>query len=907
MEQISNLFKDWLRSKNESLLVHLFQIIDHHESEKVRELALDHINRFLPSQKRELVLDLWINHPLPSLRPFIIQTIENYGDKIKKPLLAALYVMLDEIEKLSEIDPDLMLLDSYLETIDPSLGSLVYERAGKLKKRIFNRRKTSIFDAQDVSIADLLSRRDYQALWQSILTFPFPFIAELMKILDEEGWESNEDDIRYFNDLLMEYLGNDGWKSIENVLDLTLSIRDPSTQRFRKLTQTELRMKLIDIRLSPIVYTRPDRIPHMEFINRGRYNLVDSTLGFSIYQERVRQSTFTGKLHVPIYSSNGVQIAEVIAYASGTSSFHMDEDGLFFTIKTKAGTYSVDLDALATFILPFNQHTELMADAIDMMLSEAKGKKKLVLTGMKLLSELQQGRQFSVFDLKEEFSAISDPPESCCSLSINLGDAETELSIIPSTCTHKPIYRTIPTAIYYHTPTRKYIGSKIYSKTIGNEPIDEKLIFSGLKKGMLEGTTKTIRVQNLTIDVETAMKDFVTLAVEKILENVDYPITKVAFSHPFHSSIRYQKWFYQLFNQMGFKQVVSLEQSLAPIIADYRLRKTKGACLYIDLNEDETTFSLVELPSQTTRKRKEIELFKQNQPAPKIIVQKSTKHGLRSFKKKLEEILQEKERELDFALNVNKLLKDLLENFQTAIETQEGSAIQISLSPAEDDNTVFLDPEAVLELERFEIILKDIFHSGLKAGVPKSKIEEIIFTGSGACLPDLGRMIYQIFDKEKVLQIDRDPHSTVKGLGLFGNGQGIEKELGFEVMVRVTDDGLTNFQTLFQENERILGKGRKFQLNLDVPLKSITLDIWLRKPNYDYILDEQLPNQKISRIEDQFIFDNLTLFPKLIPIKHSKSPTLFAAFNPQGLFGVTIGNIDDEILWNDLEIIVPTQ
>ncbi len=165
--------------------------------------------------------------------------------------------------------------------------------------------------------------------------------------------------------------------------------------------------------------------------------------------------------------------------------------------------------------------------------------------------------------------------------------------------------------------------------------------------------------------------------------------------------------------------------------------------------------------------------------------------------------------------------------------------------------------------------------------------------------------MYQVFDKEKILQIDEDPKSTVKGLGLFANGQGIEMELGFEVMVRVTDDGLTNFQTLFQENERMYGKGRKFQLNFDTPLNSISLDLWLRKPNFDHFLDEELGKRNQATTEEQYIFDNLTLFPKLISLKNSKSPTLFAAFDPYGRFAVAIRNLENEITWEDVEVIVP--
>ncbi len=889
LQMISDLFKDWLRSKNEGLLVHMFQIIDSHESQEVRNLALDHIQRFLPSQKRELVLNLWITHPLPSLKDFIKQLVDTYRDKIKKPLLSALFVMLDELIKLEEMDPDLIYLDTYLEDMDPSLGSLLFERAGKLKKKLFATRPPQIFSDENVSIADLLSKKDYDTLWQSVLNYPFPFICEMIKTLEEEGWTPDDLEIRRFKDILAEYLGNEGWKPIEHVLDLTLSIRDPKTQSFRKLTQTETRMKLIDIKISPIIFTRPDRIPKMPFVNRGRFNLVDNALGISIYQERVRYSSFTGKLHIPIYSSNGVQIAEIVAFASQTSSFHMDEDGLYFSIKTKGGTYSVDLDALASFLLPFNQHTELIAAAIPVMLSDATGRKRLIIEAMKLLSDLQQGRSFSIFDLKEEVPIVNHTKNSCCSLAFDFGNYFTKVGVIPSTCNHRPVFFEFPSAIYYLTPSQKFVGDILYQKEIEGEPVDPTLIFTDIQYGLAHGTTHTIRVQNLTIDVQTATSNFIEEVIKIVMQEIDYPISTVVFSHQSNVPLKYLVWMKQQFHNLGFETVTGLNSALSHILADYRLKKTKGVYLYVNVNENGTELTLVELPPQKTKKRKETELLKVNQPAPKIVVQRYVPYGLPQLLEKLKKFVPDNVPDLDKNRMVVNGVQELFTQFESHIFP---NPIFID---SNNDCEYCIDTSLFFDFEKLSFVLRDIFYHGLDQGIPKSKISGIIFSGLGKMYPDLARFIFNYFDKQFPIVVLDDPDICAKGLGIFGNGQQIEAPLGYEIMLRTSDEGLMTFQTLFQEGEKITGMSKKFQINMETKLDTIALDVWTKRSNYEKAIEKE--EHEHSNIEDQYIFDKLTPFPRLLPISKWKNPIIFAGIDKFGRFGLSIHEKDtDEIV-----------
>ncbi len=900
IQQISELFKDWLRSKNEGLLVHLFQIIDHHESEEVRELALDHIQRFLPSQKREQVLDLWISHPLPSLKPFIEQIIENYRDKIKTSTLAAAYVMLDRIDDLLELDPDFVALDSYLEGIDPSLGSLLYERVGRLKKSYAIKNPPSLFGQETPSIGDLISRKDYLTLWQSMLSFPFPYICEMMKFLYEVDWKPEEKESRRFFDLILEHVGTGGWKEIEDIMDSVLSIRPRGTNKYRRLTATEQRMKLIEIKLFPIVYTRPDRIHLMEFVSRGRYNLTDNTLGLYIYQERIRHSSFTGKIHIPIYSSNGVQLAEVIAVANSISSFNMDEDGLFFSINTKAGNYSVDLDAIAAFLLPFNQHTETVAEALDVLLEQTQGRKKLIFMAMKYLSDLQQGKSFSLFDLKQTIE-LENPQLSCCSLSIDMNDFETRFAIVPSDCDHELQLWKVPSMIYYESPNKHVVGNEILDGKVDGEIVDEALIFDEMLKSLIMGPAKTIRVQNLTINAEQAIKDFLNEIVKYATAHVDYQITEVVFSHQYAMPIRVQKWLNQVLEELGFNHVFSLETSIASLLGSYRIHKTTGNVLTVNIGEYATTLALAEVPAPKTKKRKERSLLEEIQPSPKVVVRRSVELGLNDLSKLVLEGLS-----LGI-LEKHKIIQSAMKSLMDNLEFQSkdhGLQLWVGTAPENpNNNEKFIDLESLECFETFKLALRDIFEEGLKVGIPKAKIDTIIFTGKGAKWPDFARYVFNIFDCKIPILVEDDEYLIAKGLGVFGNGQQIELPLHREIMVRINEEGLINFETLFSIKEGRPGVAKQFKIEVERRIKTIALDIWLRSLNYHAMLTEELEDRHLNHIKnDMHTFDNLTTFPKLASIESMQEPMLIACIDIFGRFGITV---TDKNKPADIEFLCP--
>ena len=131
LDLVKGLFTEWCESGNQNLLSHLLEFIDSHESKEIRKLALDTLKKSLPKEIRKNIIELWINHPTPTLIPYIRSILQT--TKLPQPLIAATYLMLDEWDLLEQIDPELELLDQYVKDLDPLMGSLLFARINQLK------------------------------------------------------------------------------------------------------------------------------------------------------------------------------------------------------------------------------------------------------------------------------------------------------------------------------------------------------------------------------------------------------------------------------------------------------------------------------------------------------------------------------------------------------------------------------------------------------------------------------------------------------------------------------------------------------------------------------------------------------------------------------------------------------
>lgn len=173
---LNNLFMEWSKSGKHALLNHLIEIIEVHESKEIRELALKNLRKNLPIKKQEAIIEIWITHPTPSLRDYIKELVEDNNSR--KSLIAAAYVMLSDWHALNIIDPDYKHLDNYLKDLDSLLGSLLFDRIKKLKTTALGEKKglTTSIEQEELSVIDLIRRKDYFTLWENILEYPLPFI-----------------------------------------------------------------------------------------------------------------------------------------------------------------------------------------------------------------------------------------------------------------------------------------------------------------------------------------------------------------------------------------------------------------------------------------------------------------------------------------------------------------------------------------------------------------------------------------------------------------------------------------------------------------------------------------------------------------------------------------------------------
>ncbi len=866
----------------------------------MRKLALDHVQRFLPSFKREQVLDLWISHPLPSLKSFVKETIEANWDKIKRSTLSATLVMLDEIDLLLEIDPDLVELEHYLQTLDPSLGSLIFERAGKLSEKLFKKKRLRYVGVSKPTIAELLSKKDFNTLWKSVLEYPFPFVSELMKILNKEDWRPESKESRYFFELLSEYLGENGWDGVSWILNLAITKEDKKTGEFEFLSEADRQSKFVEINVTQIVYTRPDRIPDMEFVDRGRFNLVDRELNLAIYDERVRYSNFTGKLHIPVYSTNGILLAEIVAHANSVSSFLMDEDGLYITIKSKGQNYSVDMDTLAMFLIPLNQHTHLIDDSLQTLISSLSGLQKRILETLKLLTDLHHGRSFNVFDIKESEPLQGRTPHGCCTLGIDFGNTETKISIVPSDCGHELLHIVQPTVVSYITPDQFLVGDEISMEN--SEVVNSDLTMFNLKQLIQEDSLDSIRVRNLTITPRKATEDFLRKVIKRILAELKYSVQVATFTFEKHTTVEYRRWFHNFLTEFGFNQIYGLEASLASTLASFRAYKEEGKSIVLDLGDTHITGSLVDIPSNKSRKRKIDSLLEGVEEAPISSVSLSLGKGMNSYDNEISTHLSK--------LNINRSYCDykvfseikqtLSKEFELTEEKYTESPLKIKiLGEPKDKSEVIIDEENSVFIA-LQFLMRDLLAIISEENFELEKLNQVILSGGGANWPLFQEYIYNLLDKKVKLIVEDNKNHLSLGAGIFGNGQNIISNPGDSIQTNTASSGMLSLLPLIDEKEGIYNEVKKIEVKKNFEFHSLILDLWIKRLNYSKIQENDINILKTELLTTEFFdFEPVLDFPLIVDTKDLENPVIRIGVRDNGWLCITVSEKDVSPSQND--------
>ncbi len=851
LEQLEKLFIEWSTSKNQITLNHLFEIIESHESEQIRELAIDTLRDHFPKDNIKSLVDMWITHPLPVLHELIEELIDS--GILSKPLLSVIYLMLDRFEDLNKLDPDLIHLDKYMNTLDPLLGSLVFRRYSLLTSTDLQQT-----DIREFSIIDLIRLQDYPKLWENLLSYPIPFIVELIKILHEEKWIPSDVSDKLIYDYLVELLGVKGWQNVSSVMNTIVSIeRD---DKFRPLTKAELNNNVFFIVISPDLINRPDRITSHEFISRGQRSLCHPDLGIHIYNETIRFSNVDGLLHIPIYNSGGVELAEFNIAATNTNHFNMDEDGLYFTVKTKSGMFSVDIDAIASLLLPINKHSSGVSEIIPTMLERTTGKSNLVLQALNLLSTHHRGREFTLFDNKDtvRVDTVYTSSEPCnCVLSIDVGNISTKLMLLAGTnCDHTSSEWNFSTIINYRTPSEFITAGEV----IEEDMLQSSQTIQNLKLKLFENSTRNnIMVHSSVITIKDAYIDFIKSVISKVTSEIDYEVNTLAITYSSLMSAGIDMWLKKELSQIGFNQLVVIEETIASMVNIYRLDNLRGNTLIFDFGSMHSSAILCRFDGARSRKRTRETRIKEGPIDPPVsLASISIPHGVND----LHPILQD----ISGSNNINDQIKDLLNGFKSEFSREQFDDIF-------DKSELF---------EKIQYLIRNIIVKGMHRGVNRDDITNIVLVGKFAKYEQLQKYINGIF-KNIELNIHGSDHHNTTGISLIAQGQKFDHHSNQDYFLKISNRGSIGYTRIISRGELVTGIKKTFQIRPKAWFDKIVIDLWTRTTKF--VDNEQdMPmkdneNIELRRDSSSSKFITEFLMRELIPIEDGGILTLKTNMN----------------------------
>ena len=849
---LSGLFEDWCKSGRSNLLHHMFEIIESHESMEIRDLVLEHMKKNYPDSKKDDIVELWITHPLPRMKQFIAEIIES--PKFEKPIKAAAYVMLDEYDSLSKIDPDFHHLDIYLRDVDPLLGSLLIQKVEQLKNPELNSDISQIItsDSDDMTLMDRIRKRDFTFIWENILDYPFPFVVEVLHIFHEEEWSPVDESGKELYEILIEQVGTDGWYSVDSCKWVVLSKKVDG--RFVPVNRVDIDRGSFDLKLSQNLIVRPDRITSEKFQSRGRFNLSNPQLGLNIYMQGVRKSDFDGLLHVPIYSNNGVELVEFTIPASSEKSFAMDEDGLYFTVRNKEGTFSVDLDALAAFLLPISRHSEMVNEMIPILLERADEEQQMPIKAMNLLSTLHRGREFSLWDKKKtkawDDTRLDDlDTKSClCTIAIDIGNDTTKVSqVVKGGCDHEPRTWKFPTIIYYRSPTDILFGEAVLDEDL----IGTSQTFQNIKASLKYGGQRHLRIQNSIISSFDAYRDYLNAIIDEVQTDLDFDINSIAMTFPLHAPSGFEGWLRGILLDRGIERVELTDELSASLMGSYRLHNQRGNVMLIDIGSSQMSACIANMDGNKTRKRLEEARMREDlDRTAEIVAKLSVDRGSLDISEMMFD--QSKLESLEFhelAHLIDQTKARLSKDYSASIDL-EGTSYSFGMSDEDPINMdrVFSSSELY---HAFKILLRNVMVKSNHRGLKKDDLETILILGQGSQWPGFLDYINKIFDGKEII-IEDDEYLTSKGAGLIANGQQLSMKVERDILLKVAKNGIVGYEPVLVRGENPIGKSKEFEIRPHARVDKLVVDCWVRRPNF--VADEEVQpmrdNQNTGHTKD---------------------------------------------------------
>ena len=887
LEELSGLFKEWVRSKNESLMVSIFDIIDNHESLKVRKLILGLLKRLLPAFKREQVLELWITHPLPSIKPIIYSILKNHSAKIKPETRVASYLMLGEYEKVEELDPDFIHLDSHLQNADPLIESLLVERVNTLKAQKF-RKFTNYFTEEKTSIVDLIAKKDFEVLWDTIFDYPFPFICELLKLLEENNFAPNVKRSHDLYELLLELVGTNGWNSIEDILLTAITVLNPIKNTYDALKEEETRDNEFSFNLSPEIFTRPDRIQSRGVANLKGKNLVDKNIGLFVYDEEIRHSDFTGLLSVPLFSQNGIKLAEFQIPAYSKDEFKMDRDGMFFSVNSKGTVYSIDIDILALLLLPISQMTELAFENISVAKELTPPMFIPILDALKLLAGLTLGRSFTLSEINEKEEYLSKDEIECCTIGLDFGNYLTKVVIMPSNCDHKQKERKYPSMIYYKSIGEYYIGNKIIE--LGAEYSAQT--YKGIKEQLLKSRSKSIRVQNSIVNSKIAGRDFLVEVIKDFKKEIGYNPKSISFSYPENANSRYKEWIKKICEDSGFQYVSAFEDTVAILNYSYLFHNTGGLALLVDIGDMHTTVNIAKIPKLRGRSRK---IISQKKPIT-IITKRNKEEGVSIIDRIIEQIILINWQDVELNkpdMTVREIKVKLSVEFEAQVGSANAKIEPINFHASDVPGAgVDLFLQATEYFSHFKQAIDDALSIAVFRKHKKQEISKLIVSGSGGKWPLFSKYLYEKFENKIPILFEDDEFGLAKGLGYLANFQIFHSYIDFDIMVKANHNGSEYFIPVLERGELISGQKKKFRIQKRFRFKQLTIDLWSRKPKLNQYREiSPKDNERLSfskKDKDFFNYDRLVSFPLIFDLKTDGDYLFVLSIDKMGWLSISV-------------------
>ncbi len=758
---LNKLFIEWSKNPNQNILNHMFEIISSHESKEIRASAKKALIEYVPRDRIQDVLNLWITHPLPDIRDFIEKAVNKY--KLPKPLLSISYLMLDRIDDLKSIDPDFTYLDSYVQTLNPLLGSIAYGKIKELKSSSHILGKLTV-DNTEETIIDLLRMKNYDKMFDNILSYPLPFICNLIKILYDESWFPSEKNNLDTYESLIEYIGVKGWDAVSDVLYSVISRK--KGKEYVPLDIEDIYNQDFYLRISPDLQYRPDRIKNHDFIARGSFNICSPNLGLSLYLDNIQISDLDNLLHIPIYSSNGVELAEFAIKVPSKNYFEMDEDGTFFTVRTKSTLFSVDLDALAALILPINKQPEDVYDIIPTMTERSNGLTKMVLTGLELLSSLHRGREYTLWDTKNEETFYVNRLynyQSCnCSLGIDIGNNMTYVSLIPNgSCDHKIKHWSFKSKIFYESPDKYYIGNYIEQNNLS----DSFQTLNNINKALIENLG--LNIQSTYINPRVIFINYIEKLIDMVISDIDYPISNIGVTYDIRLPLGFDKQIFGILEKYNFKNINIAEKLTSGLITNYRLQNVRGNIILINLDTDNIGAALGVLPMPKSRKRIE------------------------------DTRMRESPRE-----NITVVAK-ISQNVAKTINSNEYMSV-------------------------FKLILRNIIIKGSKRNIQKNMIDNVILCGPGSTEPQYLDYISSVFPKfTSSIIIDDIPYTFADGAALISSGQNYNSIIEHDLTLKISNNGNVQHIRLLKRGDNPYGKCKIFEIRHREYFDMISIDCWM--------------------------------------------------------------------------------